>query len=777
MGRLTPRSNGSPRHFLDRRIARPWSERPQGGVLEPSPISATIHWESTRNRNKSTFGPGAPSQRRLTTSSRSQERKAQFKRPPHAPAVETAAIARAAYEPWQIVALCVVLAVVTVVAFRGVRANAFLVYDDNYYVQDNLHIQQGLTPQSITWAFTTFHQSNWHPLTWISHMVDWSLYGNNPSGHHMTNVYLHAANAVLLFMLLFYLTGYLGRAAVVAFLFALHPAHVESVAWIAERKDVLSTFFWLAALLAYAWYVRRPSRRRFAYVLCLFACGLMSKPMVVTLPITLLLLDYWPLRRISFAPETRGRWFSSLRTLCIEKWPLFLMSAISSVITFFAQRSGGAVAALQALPLWARICNAAISYCRYVGIMVWPHPLRAFYFYDSHHISILAAVVSAVVLLLVTAVCWRLRVQRPYCLAGWLWFLVTLLPVIGIVQVGDQAMAERYTYVPFIGLFVAIVWLVGDAVAHSPKIKVASLLLAGAVLVACAVLTNAQVKVWKDTFTLFTHVLDVDPRGEHPNLVLGAAYVQQGKIAEAQPYFDRALVYNPNGPLTLSYSAYCIMHIAVQTNDRRNLPLAAERLDKAMSIAPNDADVLTNAAQWSALMGRPKDEEMYSRKAIAVEPDSVLAHLFLAGALQAQNKLDEAAAENRQVLTLAPDDCDAHNNLGMILARLGFPQQALKEFQLSLASKPDQSVAHSQIARILLQAHQLPQAAGEFTQAVRFDPANASTHNDLGVALFQLGDNQKAIEQFNEALRIDPTYGRARQNLDAAQAKTKPGTK
>ncbi len=318
---------------------------------------------------------------------------------------------------------------------------------------------------------------------------------------------------------------------------------------------------------------------------CAFACALMSKPMAVTLPFTLLLLDYWPLRRITFAPESRPHWLPSFRKLCLEKWPLFMMSAISSVITFLAQRAGHSVAPLQLLPMWERFSNAAISYCRYVRIMVWPHPLRAYYYYDSNHISVIAAVLSAIALILVTALCWHYRKAKPYCLFGWLWFLGTLVPVIGIVQVGEQAMAERYTYIPFIGLFIAIVWLIGDAVANSPKIKLVTQLLAVAVLAACAVKTNAQVKVWKDTVTLFTHVLAIDPRGEIPNSSMGVAYARMGRFAEAQKYFERALVYNPYGPLTLSYSAYALM----ETHDPRNLPLAGQRLELSLRIDPEIA--------------------------------------------------------------------------------------------------------------------------------------------------------------------------------------------
>ncbi|MGA3264733.1 MAG: tetratricopeptide repeat protein [Terracidiphilus sp.] len=704
---------------------------------------------------------------------KSRQRKSHGQRPHEAPAGKTVATAPATHKPWHIAAVCLVLAVVTVFAFRGVRSGDYIEMDDVGCVLVNRQVQQGFTMHSIEWAFTTYHCANWHPLTWISHMADWSFYGKSPGGHHLTNVYLHAANAVLLFLLLLYLTGFIGRAAMVAFLFALHPAHVESVAWISERKDILCAFFCFAALLAYAWYARRPSWKRFAWVVCCFACALMSKPMAVTLPFILLLLDYWPLRRITFTPETRAHWFSSFWKLCLEKWPLFIMAVISSVITIFAQRASGAVASLQLIPWWERLCNAAIGYCRYVRIMVWPHPLTAFYYYDLNHIMIPAAVLSAIALILATAVCWHIRGKMPYCLIGWLWFLGTLVPVIGIVQVGNQALAERYTYIPLIGLFIAVVWLAGDAVANFPKIRIVAQLMAVAVIIACAVKTDTQVKVWKDTVTLFSHVLEIDSRGEFPNSILGVAYVRLGRIAEAQEYLERALEYNSSDPLDLSYSAYCLMQTAMLTHDQRNLPLAGQRLEKALRLSPDYPLALTYMAQWSFLMGRTKDEETYSRKAIAGDPDSIMAWIYLGDALQAQGKLDEAADDWRQVLAVDPDNCDAHNNLGIIFDRRGFKQEALKEFRLSLAIKPDQALAHSKIGRILMRNHQLPEAVEEFTQALRYDPANASAHNDLGAVMFQLGDYEKAAGQFSEALRIDPAYADARGNLDLAQARMK----
>ncbi len=702
-------------------------------------------------------------------SKKSRQRKSQLRRPPDALSGNAVPIAPATHKPWQIAVVCVVLAVVTVVAFRGVRNNDFLTCDDDYYVLENPHVQQGLNPQSIEWAFTTFHQGNWHPLTWISHMVDWKLYGNNPSGHHMTNLYLHAANAVLLFLLLLYMTGYLGRSAMVALLFALHPAHVESVAWISERKDILCTFFWFAALLAYAWYARKPSWKRYLWVVFGFACALMSKPMAVTLPFTLLLLDIWPLRRITFTPETRAHWLSSFWRLCVEKWLLFLMTAASCIVTFIAQRAGGSVTEFQTLYLWQRLSNAAISYCRYLRITFWPDPLTAYYYYDLTNFNVIAAVLSALLLILVTVVCWHLRKQKPYCLVGWLWFLGTLLPVIGIVQVGEQSIAERYTYVPLIGIFIAVVWLVGDAVAHSPKIRIAALLLAVAVILACAIKTDAQVKVWKDSVTLFSHALEVDPRGAIPNLSLGVAYLRLERYAEAQEYLERALDYDPSGPVVLADSALSL----IQTNDPHNLPLAGQRLEQALRVSPDDPNVLSVMAQWSILMGRPKEGEMYSRKVIAARPDLVTARLYLADALQAQDELNPAAGECRQAIALEPNNYLAHYDLGIILDRLGLQQEALKELRLSLTIKPDQSLAYSKIGWILTGMNQFPEAVKEFTQALRLDPANTHAHNGLGMALFQLGDYEKAADQFGDVVRIDPSDAGARRNLEVAQARIK----
>ncbi len=683
--------------------------------------------------------------------------------------------ASSAHKPWQIAAVCLILAAATIFAYRSVRSNDFLTYDDDVYVVDNAPIHQGINAQSIGWAFDTFHfhSSNWHPLTWISHMVDWQLYGKNPAGHHLTNVGLHAANSILLFLLLLFMTGCLGRSALVAALFALHPAHVESVAWLAERKDLLCALFSFAALLAYLWYLRKSSWKRYAVVLLAFACALMSKPMAVTLPFAMLLLDYWPLRRIALTPETRPQWFSTTLKLCLEKWPLFLLSAVSSVLTIMAQRSGGSVGSLESLPLWERLSNASISYWRYVKLTFWPNPLRIFYYHDTYNISVALAVLSAIALILVTLLCWRFRTQRPYLLFGWLWFLGTLAPVIGIMQVGDQAMAERYTYFPLIGLFIAVVWLIADAVAKSATLRIAAQILAVAILIACVIKTDAQVKVWKNTITLFSHVLEIDPRGEIPNSSLGVAYERQGNFTKAGEYFEQSLKYAPDWALTLSYSALCIMQNEMQSHDPHNLPLAKQRLDHALSLSPDDPDILTNMALWDALMGRSQEEEAYSRRALAAHPDDLTARLYLANSLTEQNKLDDASKEWRQALLIDPNNYIAHYNLGVILERQQLPGQAIKEFRLSLALQPNQPSAHTIIGKLYTQTHQIPQAAEEFAQAVELNPANAAAHNDFGSALMQLGENQKAAEQFSDALRIDPANADAKHNLDLEQSRPK----
>jgi len=666
------------------------------------------------------------------------------------------------------VILCCILAGLTVISYVGVLHSSFLSYDDTDYVTQNKFIQHGLTIKSILWAFSTFYASNWHPLTWISHMVDWTVFDNHPGPHHMVNLGLHTANSVLLFLLIFYMTGFFWRAAMVAFLFALHPIHVESVAWVAERKDVLSTFFWLATTFAYAWYVRKPSWKRFPLVILGFGFAILAKPMVVTLPFTLLLLDIWPFRRIRLDTGNIGRTVDDGIKLAFEKWPLFLMTFSSCILTYLAQSAGHAVSSENALPWWVRLCNAAMSYWRYLGKMVWPNPLITYYHHEARNIHVPLAILAALALLFVTFACFRLGKKRPYLIAGWLWYLGTLVPVIGFpVQVGVQAMAERYSYIPSIGIFIAFVWLVGDFGEKIPSVKRMLGAAAIAAIAAMTVLTINQVKVWKNTITLFSHVLETDPRGEFPNLSLGAAYMRAENYPEAQRYLEYALSYNPYGTQTLSYYSFCLME--KKNSAQTDLQVAQQCLDRAYHVAPDNRDVLVNRAELCNKTGRPAEAEGYCREILSKSPDFLTAEYYLADALQAQKKLTEAADVYRGVLATDPTNSDALNNLGIILYTTGKPGDAVDTFKQALRVKPDQSEAHSNLGRVYFEQHQVPQAVAELTAAAGIDPHNAVVLNNLGSVLFSQGDYAGAIRQFSEALRVNPQYKDAQGNLLRAQ--------
>jgi hypothetical protein len=432
------------------------------------------------------------------------------------------------------------------VVYWPVRHFEFINFDDDVYVWANPEVQNGLTLRGLAWAFTTGHAGNWHPLTWLSHMLDCQLFGVNAGAHHLVNVLFHAANTLLLFGVLKRMTGARWRSALVAALFALHPLHVESVAWVAERKDVLSTCFWLLTLWAYVRYVQKPEIHystaalrpltswNYWLALVFFVCGLMSKPMVVTLPLVLLLLDYWPLNRVagcklpaaSSDPER-----STLLALVWEKVPFLALAGVSCGLTLWVQQRGGAVASVESLPLGLRTGNAVVAYVRYLGHAFWPGGLAVFYPYQAWS---LPTVVGAGVLLagVTGVVVWRGRSER-HLLVGWLWYLATLIPVIGLVQVGGQSLADRYTYVPLIGMFVLVAWGMPRSLTQPRLGKLAMIAAASAVLCACAVLSWVQVHHWRDSETLFRYALKVTTGSAQAHNNLGVALAAQGKLAEA----------------------------------------------------------------------------------------------------------------------------------------------------------------------------------------------------------------------------------------------------
>lgn len=456
--------------------------------------------------------------------------------------------------------LCLLLVAATLAVYNPVNRNAFVNFDDDHYITGNPHVLAGLSWSTVQWAFTNYYEANWHPLTWLSHALDAQLFGLNPVGHHYMNVVLHALNAVLLFLLLQSATGFAWRSLMVAALFALHPVNVESVAWASERKNVLSMLFLLLALQAYGGYARKPAAGRYALVAVLFACGLMSKPQVITLPFLLLLWDYWPLGRLSPAGQP-----SRATALLLEKVPLFLMALASAVVTMQAQKAGGAIHSPVLYPFSLRLENAIVSYSRYIGKAFWPAQLSPLYPHPLDLLRFWQVVASAVLLLLATTMVIRHR-RRGYLVTGWFWFLGTLVPMIGLVQVGEQAMADRYAYLPFVGLFVMVCWGVGEW-AETKKVPTAWIAVpALAAIMILSALTYRQIGYWRDSETLWSYALRVTSvRSYKAHFNLAVTYDAEGRYDEAVQQFREAIDPRDDDPrIHLGLGIYDQRHGHVQ---------------------------------------------------------------------------------------------------------------------------------------------------------------------------------------------------------------------
>ena len=509
-------------------------------------------------------------------------------------------------------AIVVALIVANLVVYAPVRQFAFVNSDDPVYVTANAHVLGGLSWTNIQWAFTEAKVPYWHPLTFLSHMFDVQLYGTNAGGHHITSVLLHIACSVMLFGLLLQMTGALWRSAVVAALFSLHPLRVESVAWIAERKDVLSTFFWIATTWAYVHYVRRPGFKRYASVVVLFALGLMAKPMIVTLPFALLLLDYWPLERLRLADAPRKR-SMSLSELIKEKVPLFVLALVASLITFGTQRSVGAVNSLEAISLPLRVANSLHSYVAYLGDLVWPARLAALYPYPDS-ISVPMVLTAIVLLGVVTAIALALHRRHPYVVVGWFWYLGTLLPVIGLIQVGPQARADRFTYVPHIGLLIILVWGVVELARRvsSPRVVLAPL--ATVALAACTVMSMQQVGIWRDSEALWEHTLRVTRDNGVAHFNLGVNFASTGRNDEAIQHLTEAVRLEPD-------FAFAHNRLAVALDRRGHTPEVTKHLAEFVRLTPASGEAYANLAISLAKDGKNAEAIEAFSQAIRLNPN------------------------------------------------------------------------------------------------------------------------------------------------------------
>jgi protein O-mannosyl-transferase len=529
--------------------------------------------------------------------------------------------ARPAPNRWT-VATCILLAVVTVSLYSQVAWHPFINFDDPEYVTQNQHVRQGLRWQSFAWAWTSTEQANWHPLTWLSHALDWQLYGMNAGGHHFSSVLWHALNVVLLFLLLARATGFTMRSAVVAGLFAVHPLNVESVAWIAERKNVLSMFFFLLALGAYGWYAQRPNWKRYVAVAMLFALGLAAKPMVITLPCVLLLLDYWPLGRVqgwSTKPSTtlpvpQTTW----PRLLLEKLPLLTLSVASAIITVIAQDPRHQVATLGPLPFLLRAENAVYSYAMYVEKVFWPVQLAVLYPHPVDRLTFVAVTLSALFLVTVSVLVWRERVNRPYLVIGWLWFLGTLVPVIGLIQVGWQGMADRYAYLPVIGLFVMLVWMGFDwAEKQSQRYRIITAITV-VVLLMLVALTFRQIGYWRSSEDLWTHTLAVTQGNFIANDKMGDALLKQGR-PEGLRYYQAAANIAPTDPFSHSV-------LAAVLQDRGNFSGAIQEYEIVLRGNPGadlQAKVYANLAAIYREMGNYTEAREDSERSLRIDSHAV----------------------------------------------------------------------------------------------------------------------------------------------------------
>jgi len=596
------------------------------------------------------------------------------------------------------------LAVMTFAIYAQVIGHQFITLDDDAYIRENAMVNRGVTLAGVAWAFTTFDQGNWHPLTWIAHMIDSQLFGMNAGGHLVVNALINVANTLLVFWFLFRTTHARWPSALVAALFALHPLHVESVAWAAERKDTLSTFFGLLSLIAYARYAEARSNSRYAWTAITLALGLLAKPMLVTWPFVMLLLDYWPLRR--FDLTSRKDVATKLWPLLREKLPLFATVAASAVITTLAQSHGGAVRTFQEFPIALRVVNAVVSYAKYLLLTFWPNDLAVYYPYTTAGTPAWQIICAAFLLIGITALCFFQRKSRPYLVVGWLWFLGTLVPVIGIVQVGGQTMADRYFYIPSIGLFIVIAFGLADFARSwrvAPSVRTG---IAVAVLLILATLTNAQIHRWTDSFTLFKHTLAVTP----PNLIiennLGSALSRSGLHDEAAAHFEKALQIMPAHYEPLLYDA--LLNMGISRFYQNRLPEAIE----------------------------------YCQSALRLRPDAPKAHDLLGMALAMQGHGEAALDEIRHAAELAPNDADIQKDLGVTLARLGRIPESIDHFHEALRLNPYNASAHNNLGLSLLQSGKPGESIPEFEAALRLNPELQGAADNLRRAQTQLSSQR-----------------------------------
>jgi tetratricopeptide (TPR) repeat protein len=669
---------------------------------------------------------------------------------------------------WKLIAgIAVLLTVSTIAVYWQVGGNDFVNYDDNVYVTNNRQVKMGLSWETVRWAFTSYDASNWHPLTWLSHMLDIQLFGMKAGGPHLVNVGFHIFNTLLLFWLLRYATRRLWPSALVAGLFALHPLHVESVAWVSERKDVLSTFFWLWTMLAYVYYTKRPMTLRYVAIVLLFAMGLLTKPMLVTLPLALVLIDYWPLERFEIRRQ-KGKislvGTSPLRLLA-EKMPLLMMAGGSAVVTVMAQRTAMPAWELMDIPI--RVTNAVVSYWRYIWEMLWPADLAAFYPH-SHKPLYAAAIVVLAFLVVATVSAIYVGKKRKYIVMGWLWYLMTLVPVVGFIQVGDQSHADRYTYVPLIGLFVVIAWTVAEVVERYRSLLKPVAAAAILIISVLGVLSWRQVGFWKDDVSLFRRATEVT-QGNYVMLSnLGVTYSNMGELDRAEDAFRRSLQIRPNEGRTLNGLGSVMLK-------RQQYQQALDCFTRAVVLQPELKEVQLQTARTLMTMQRFADAEPYCRQAIKLDPYLADAHAQLGCILSETGRLEEAKAECVKAMKLDPKLALAHFNMAGVYVKQENFERAAEEYRKAIAINGDFSTWNN-LGNSLLRLGKFQEAEKSYLESIKLSPDRSDAYYNMAISLEQQGRRAEAIDAIRKALALSPENKDIRRYMDLLTSKPSQGT-
>jgi Flp pilus assembly protein TadD len=653
----------------------------------------------------------------------------------------------------QAAGLSLTLVVMTLAIYQQTGYFPAVKIDDVIFTDKTPAIVSGLGVEGIRWAFTSSHVANWHPVTWLSHMADVTLFGMDAGKHHLVNVALHLFNGLLLFVALRKMTGRTWESYFVAALFLVHPLHVESVAWIAERKDVLSTFFWLSAILAYIRYAEYPSVARYSAMALLFTLGLLSKQMLVTLPFTLLLLDFWPLRR------HEG---TTVRDLLVEKIPLFALSAAAGIVAYRVQSSFGAVMRIDFLPLEFRFLNALVAGAGYLQKTVWPAGLAVYYPHPLKSVSLLKAAGAGALLAAITTVTIRRARREPYLAMGWFWYLVTLVPVIGLVQVGAQAKADRYTYVPLIGIFLAVVWGVSEIAERLNVPNPMRLAIAGICLLSLCAASRAQTGLWRDTDVLLAHALSVTENNLFVHEALGEGASRAGRDNEAIAHFREAIRISGG-------DAIARVGLGVLLGKQGRMDEAIEQFRLAIESDPDNADARYNLAVALESAGRSVEATPQFEMAFRNPPADPAALNHIGLSLAKVGRLRDAAATFAGALKIAPEDPESNYNMAVAMGKMGRKSEALPYFTKALKLRTFDAEGHKRLGIALISLGRLNDAEKSFRTAIRLSPGDPEAHFDLGATLERQGKAEEAIAQYRETLRLAPSDRDARERIRLIQ--------